>query len=273
MNGFIKQLLTKASGNRTAQRLLERNIALAHSLMGIGAGADTRSSGESAIFRELRRLAKPPYCIFDVGANRGEFVAMTLEQLQGAECQIHAFEPSRPTYAMLSERFGNRPSIQLNLYGLGQQVEERSLYYDAEGSGLASLTKRRLDHFDIQFTKSEQVSIDTLDRYCSMHGIGHIHLLKLDVEGHELDVLHGGAVLLRDKSVDLVSFEFGGCNIDTRTYFQEFFYFFAEQGMRLHRITPSGYLVPVLRYSEVHEQFVTTNFLAVKDSQKIEQGL
>lgn len=53
------------------------------------------------------------------------------------------------------------------------------------------------------------------------------------VEGHELDVLAGAEEAL--KSVQLVQFEFGGCNIDTRTYFQDFFYFFQQHGFAIHR--------------------------------------
>ncbi len=62
----------------------------------------------------------------------------------------------------------------------------------------------------------------------------------------------------------MATFEFGGCNIDTRTYFQDFYYFFEDVGMRVLRITPSGFLTPIDSYKEVYEQFTTTNFVALK---------
>ena len=65
------------------------------------------------------------------------------------------------------------------------------MHYDSAGSGLASLTKRKLDHFNIDFSKEEKVDIDTIDNYCAENSIDHIHLLKIDIEGHELDVLSG----------------------------------------------------------------------------------
>ena len=66
----------------------------------------------------------------------------------------------------------------------------------------------------------------------------------------------------------MVTFEFGGCNIDTRTYFQDFWYFFREHGMhRVYRITPTGLLVPILGYREELEQFRTTNFLVAHASE------
>ena len=63
--------------------------------------------------------------------------------------------------------------------------------------------------------------------------------------------------------VDMVSFEFGGCNIDTRTFFKDFWYFFSEIEFSLFRITPSGYLFPLKSYQETYEQFRTMNFVAL----------
>ena len=50
-----------------------------------------------------------------------------------------------------------------------------------------------------------------------------IDFFKIDVEGHEMDVLKG----IGDKisNIKLIQFEFGGCNIDTRCFFQDFWYF------------------------------------------------
>ena len=82
------------------------------------------------------------------------------------------------------------------------------------------------------------------------------------MEGHELDVLRGATEMLREGKVSLVSFEFGGCNIDTRTFLQDFWYFFESYGMSMMgRITPTGFVQPLGKYSELYEQFTTTNYL------------
>ena len=67
-----------------------------------------------------------------------------------------------------------------------------------------------------------------------------------------------------NNSIDMVTFEFGGCNIDTRTFFQEFWYFFTKNDMDIYRITPSGYLYKLEQYKEIIEQYRTTNFIAIK---------
>jgi hypothetical protein len=71
--------------------------------------------------------------------------------------------------------------------------------------------------------------------------------------------------MLASKSIDIVTFEFGGCNIDTRTFFQDFWYFFDEANFKILRITPSGYLNPLQSHKEIDEQFRTTNFIAVSN--------
>jgi hypothetical protein len=82
------------------------------------------------------------------------------------------------------------------------------------------------------------------------------------VEGHELDVLAGGARALREGIVRRVLFEFGGCNIDTRTFLQDFYYLLTESGFNIFRVTPSGYLFPLDGYHETFERFRTSLYLA-----------
>jgi len=109
------------------------------------------------------------------------------------------------------------------------------------------------------------VEINTIDNYCSENAINHIHLLKIDIEGHELDALAGAKRMFATKSIDIVTFEFGGCNIDTRTFFRIFWYFFSEVNLKIFRITPSGYLYPIESYKEIYEQFRTTNFITISN--------
>jgi FkbM family methyltransferase len=264
---LIKNTLMKVTGNRLSQDLLEEIVQTAHILQGVGSGSnrscEVRSSGEITIFDALKQNLKPPYCIFDVGANVGQFLQLTLENISTDNYSIHCFEPGHETFMRLDQSFRDNTKIVLNNVGVGKEKSEALLYYDAAGSGCASLTKRKLDHLGINFDMSEAVQITTIDNYCSENGIERIHLLKMDIEGHELDALFGARNMFESKAVNIVTFEFGGCNVDTKTFFQDFWYFFSEVGMNLFRITPTGYMYPVESYSEIHEKFGVSNFMAV----------
>ena len=49
------------------------------------------------------------------------------------------------------------------------------------------------------------MDIDTIDNYCAENSIDHIHLLKIDIEGHELDVLSGAReCLIQNQSILLL---------------------------------------------------------------------
>lgn len=54
-----------------------------------------------------------------------------------------------------------------------------------------------------------EVATTTLDDLVERHGIGHINLLKVDVEGHELQVLEGASRTLADCAVDVIYIEAG----------------------------------------------------------------
>ena len=254
-------LLARATGNRFAQKGLEFTVRACQYLMGIGAGSRVAESGEASAFRVLKNRFKPPYCIFDVGANKGQFLQMTLANIPVQDLTIHCFEPGHATFTELMAVSGSIPNIKCNNFALGNEQGESILHYDVAGSGLASLSKRRLDHFQISFEESEVIEIDTIDNYCQRNQIHHINLLKIDIEGHELDALAGAQGMFEKKQIDLVTFEFGGGNIDTKTYFQDFWYFFSGLGMKIFRITPSGYLYRIDSYKEIDEQFRTMNYL------------
>ena len=259
---LLKNVLIKASGNRFVQTLLERNVHVSQFLMGIGSGGAVSASGEQAVFQALKNSFKPPYCIFDVGSNKGQFLQLIFANIETNYFSVHCFEPGHEAFIFLEESLKGDKRVKLNEIGVSKEKGETVLYFDRAGSALASLTKRRLDHFGINFDKSEKIQTSTIDSYCAENAIAHIHLLKIDVEGHELDVLAGARKMLDGRSIDIITFEFGGCNIDTRTFFQDYWYFFDQSNMDIFRITPSGYFCPIESYKEIHEQFRTANFIA-----------
>jgi hypothetical protein len=128
-------------------------------------------------------------------------------------------------------------------------------------SGMASLYRRDLIHISIEFNKSEKVEIKRLDNWLIESKI-KANVLKIDVEGHELSVLRGLGERIHD--FKLIQFEFGGTDIDSRTFFQDFWNFFKDTNFSLYRLTPRG-KIPIGSYAETGEVFAFTTYLAIID--------
>jgi len=226
-------------------------------------GMDGKGYGADSIFTEVKSALsldpgnqKEGIIVFDIGSNIGNYAQEILKSKQVKK--IYCFEPSKSSFSKLAERFSSETKVELFNIALGNKECHATLYSDSDTSGLASLTKRRVEHFGIDFENSETIHMKTLTQITQELGVIP-DFIKIDVEGHELDVLNGGMEIL--SKVKLIQFEFGGANIDTRTYFQDFWYFFQQNSFDVFRITPNG-VKQIHYYLEEDEYFKTTNFLA-----------
>lgn len=231
--------------------------------IGLGHGGNPYVSGEIQVCDVLNKINKDKLVIFDVGANKGNYSKMIIEKIDRNK-DIYLFEPAKSTFKLLENNLitQNNTNIYLNNTGFGSKKETKTLFYDKEASGKASVYCRKLDHFNLYFDKKEKIEINTIDSYCKENGIFRIDLLKLDIEGHEYEALKGAENMFKNDKVLLCQFEFGGCNIDSRCFFQDFFYFFTQRNMIICRICPDK-LVAVQGYNELYEHFRTTNYLAI----------
>lgn len=260
---MVRQAAFQLTANDRAQAMLARTVKRLNLLRGIGAGSYVETSGEQQVSALVAsRTRGRTATVFDVGANVGQFSEMFTTGFSG-ELAVHCFEPSRAAFDRVSERFGRDPRFTIHRIGMSREPGAMKLHYDTPASGLASVYRRSLTHKpELQPSMSEEIEVSTVDAYCEARGIERIDLLKIDTEGHELQVLEGATKQFADGRVDLVMFEFGGCNIDSRTYFYDFHNFFrAYPGSVIYRITPSGFLSPIRAYDEALEQFGVTNYV------------
>lgn len=229
----------------------------------IAAFAQGKGYGTASIRQENKLihsvLPRKPKIAIDIGGNIGEYTA-ELRRIN-PDLEIHTFEPAQTNIVKLNERFGKDKNIYIVPFAVSDKAERTTLYSDQAGSGLGSLVQRRLDHFNIDFNVKESIQTIRFEDYWKNNLSGrHLDIVKIDIEGHEYFALSGFGDAIQH--VSAVQFEFGGCNIDTRTYFQDFWYFFKNNNFLLYRITPFG-LQEIPRYRESDEFFSTTNFIAV----------
>ncbi|SDT53168.1 methyltransferase, FkbM family [Mucilaginibacter mallensis] len=160
---------------------------------------------------DLKRALIKPKTIFDIGANIGQTSNYFLKNFPDAE--IYSFEPVAATYAQLA---ANVKSNKIHIYneGLGAAVSNQTIYIN-DSSETSSLKD-----VDGKFSKTEVVKINTAQNFCTQNKIKEIDLLKIDVEGYELEVLDGLGPLLNN--VKAIYSEVGfDKNDPNKTYFPD----------------------------------------------------
>lgn len=260
---LINPITKKLSSSYYSQRLIESVLLDLEYLMGVGSGWHVDISGESELIGRFSRY-NGHKIIIDVGSHEGEFSDLVLNNLDNIT--IHQFEPQKSCFSELERKYRDDSNVITNNFALSNIQGQATIHYAEKGAGGASLTERKLKHSDGTIEGEEQVETRTLLECVRKEDIGEIDLLKIDVEGHELDVLKGGDELFSEQKVKVCSFEFGGACIDTDTFLIDYFEFFENYGYHLYRLTHSGYLYPLPDYSEIDEKFRTTIFVAVRDS-------
>ena len=68
------------------------------------------------------------------------------------------------------------------------------------------------------------MKLDAIDHYCKENNVKFIDFLKLDIEGNEYKALCGAKNMINQDKIGAIKIEFGGCNIDLRTFFRDFWF-------------------------------------------------
>ena len=143
----------------------------------------------------LQDFLKTGDTFVDVGANIGWLSLVGANQV-GEKGNVLAFEPVPSTFDILksNKEINNFTQITLNQFALGNKEENVTIYPEKENRGGASI----LNH-----QKNEGVKID-VKRLDNLQIDSKIDVIKIDVEGFELDVLKGTAETIKKDKPKLI---------------------------------------------------------------------
>jgi FkbM family methyltransferase len=130
----------------------------------------------------------------DVGANIGCFTLLA-SKLVGGQGRVLAFEPQAEAFGRLSAnvQLNSLSNIELNNFALGAAAGEMKLYSSgSDWSHCSSLHPSSWHNEQIFST----VKVVKLDDVLSQASVKQVKLIKIDVEGGELDVLRGAENVL-----------------------------------------------------------------------------
>jgi FkbM family methyltransferase len=219
---------------------------------------DGSRNGEWRLLAALRGL--PLRCFFDVGAHNGDWTRAVLAH--HPEAKVHCFEIEPSNRARLIQSIGRDSRAIVNSFGLASGPGSLDVWIDPDNPWRASTLGPLPDR--AESTRRVSCRVDTGDHYLAEHEIRCIDFLKLDVEGTELDVLHGFMQALDRARVAVIQFEFTLWAPLARVWLKDFYDFLGPLGFSIGKVFPT--YVEWRGYEFGHEIFVRANFLAVHHS-------
>ena len=175
-------------------RRLRQAAALARVLVEPGAlGAVRRwrpfSTTAFRMLRDLRALGLRPAVVLDGGANVGQFARAALETFPDA--RVVAVEPLPDVAGALARNLADAPRARAERTALG--AEAGTLRFYRTPYSLASSALRPLGHADAE---DVEVPVARLDDLVDAGALARPVLLKLDLQGYELEALRGAEAVL-----------------------------------------------------------------------------
>lgn len=136
--------------------------------------------------------------VVDIGANRGQFALAA--RRWAPKAQVVSFEPLAVPAEVFRRVFSGDDHVVLHQVAIGPVSITREMHVSArdDSSSLLPISPMQTAMFPgTQEVATVEVRVATLDEFLSVDKLLKPAMLKLDVQGFELDALEGCAPLLR----------------------------------------------------------------------------
>jgi FkbM family methyltransferase len=154
---------------------------------------------ERSTVATLRALVKAGDVVLDIGANIGAHT-LGLAKNVGAAGKVYAFEPADFAFQKLLRNLALNPELEKRtralqvMLGSGSEKPPAGVYASWPLEKVDSVHPKHRG----RFVSTVGAVVDTLDGFVAREKVSRINLIKMDVDGHELPVLQGGRIVLRE---------------------------------------------------------------------------
>jgi FkbM family methyltransferase len=144
---------------------------------------------------------QPGQVFVDIGANAGYFTLLA-SRLAGASGKVLAVEPNPRMAEQVRQNVlrSGLTNVVLEQVACSNATSVRTLYLGgAYNTGSTSLCARNL-----RYTESIRVNCMPADTLVERHALTRLDIVKIDVEGAELDVLRGMTAILKQLRPNII---------------------------------------------------------------------
>jgi len=146
----------------------------------------------------LKSILEPEQVFFDVGANIGVFTLIAARRVKDG--RVHAFEPSEFHLKKLHRnvKVNGFQNVVINPVGLSNSAAQRKLYFPKLKESMTNTGQSSfyVSEDEIKEYVVENVTAVRLDDYVEDNSLERLDVIKVDVEGAEMEVLEGGLTAL-----------------------------------------------------------------------------
>lgn len=207
----------------------------------------------------FKKLLGPGDIFFDIGANVG-YYSFLASQFVGNTGMVYAFEPISSNVTSFEENIHANAiaNIIINPVAVGSENGSIILYTENEELGNSGWASRIRS---IRRTKEVLVEVISLDEYIQKENISHVHLVKMDIEGSELDALKGGQLLFsKEDAPDIICevnpFLLGLINLNSTALTR----YLKNYGYHIYEIGSNSILDPDVAFTDLKNLYCTKKF-------------
>ena len=231
--------------------------------MGIQNYKNFKLTGEKKFMEVFYKIhiKKNKVVVFDVGANKGDYIKLVWDYWKNKPIQVFAFEPENKPFNYLKDNY-SRPNIHIYNLACSKENSERTFYSDGDTGAFSSLYSSVFEGKRDILYKRTKIKTIKLDDIVRRQKLKKIDLLKIDTEGSEYEVLEGSKKAINNRIIGIIQFEFNSMNMSSKVFFKDFMSLLRNYSF--YRLLPDG----ILKFDSYNplfwEIFSFQNFIAVR---------
>jgi FkbM family methyltransferase len=189
----------------------------------------------AAVLNKLK--SEKAFGVIDVGANRGDWAQTFSKFFPGAI--IYAIEADTRTFQTLCQNLAVAKPPNIRPFNLAVSNKTGPVtFYSDENPLLSSILKLP----DLQpRMRTMEIQAQTLDDFFVGNPLDDLRLIKIDTEGHDLDVLRGARRVLSLPALEFIILEFGIDPADQRhVHINELIAYLSPLGFQVYALGGFG---------------------------------